>query len=467
MAKSSASFFKQNILFLGIIASLQMKAEITSLPKSHNSDKTSAFSEITEKREAIKVQPLQNEVLKKLQELIACSSDQKDLSVEALSSKIKEALKPSASKFLDQQSQKTIPENEKESPLSIDDLEKILKNKKLSSYFNKAFNKLSENQTAQDYRSILISYPENPIKNAQDEIFEKIHKKGPSISKVLTEAAQEIKASSQKNQFVCEAKTKDLEIKILQKEKELKEAEKAVKEAATDRTNRDVAGKTYDTTKAKLEDLKKEAELNKAKILLQSVKQPSEIKEELLKKFPIKEDISPEQVVDMKFKSEDIKNKETKLKKAQKEYTVANEFFTNATKPNSDTDLKNSNILENRNKAESVLTQAKKEFDEAQVSRKELGDLEKYASTIKSIEESFQELVLNPDSKSSQEVLKYIKKKAPSLLDREGKIKYATSDEIKEVKKVLLEKLTEKSLMEKATEGAKDLLFKFRYDPTK
>ena len=38
---------------------------------------------------------------------------------------------------------------------------------------------------------------------------------------------------------------------------------------------------------------------------------------------------------------------------------------------------------------------------------------------------------------------------------------------IKEVKKVLLEKLSEKSLMEKATEGAKDLLLKFRYDPTK
>ena len=120
MAKSSASFFKQNILFLGIITSLQMKAV-----ESH--EKNSAFPEANEKREPIKVQPLQNEALKKLQELIACSSDQKDLSIEALSSKIKEALKSSASKFLDQQSQKTIPENEKESPLSIDDLEKILK----------------------------------------------------------------------------------------------------------------------------------------------------------------------------------------------------------------------------------------------------------------------------------------------------------------------------------------------------
>ena len=167
----------------------------------------------------------------------------------------------------------------------------------------------------------------------------------------------------------------------------------------------------------------------------------------------------------MKFKSEDIKNKETKLKKAQKEYTVANEFFTNATKPNSDTDLKNSNILENRNKAESVLTQAKKEFDEAQVSRKELGNLEKYSSAIKSIEDSFQELILKPESKKSQEALKYIKKNAPSLLDRDGKIKYANSDQIKELKKVLLEKLSEKSLMEKATKGAKDFLLKFRYDP--
>ncbi len=465
MAKSCVSFFKQSLGFLGIIASLQMKAETTSLPKSHNPNKTSAFSEITEKREAIKVQPLQNEVLKKLQELIACSSDQKDLSVEALSSKIKEALKPSASKFLDQQSQKTIPENEKESPLSIDDLDKILKNKKLSSYFNKAFNKLSENQTAQDYRSILISYP--AIKNAQDEIFEKIHKKDPSISKALTEAAQEIKASSQKNQFICEAKTKDLDVKILQKEKELKEAEKAAKEAATDTSKRESTGKAFDATKIELEKLKKEADINKAKILLQSVNQPSEISEELLKKFPIKKDITPEQVLDMKLKSEDIKNKETKLKKAQKEYNAANEFFTNATKPNSDTDLKNSNIIDIRNKAESVLTQAKIEFEDAKSARNEIENLKEYSSAIKSIQDSFRDLALKPESKSSQEVLKYIKKKAPSLLDRDGKIKCATSDEIKEVKKVLLEKLTEKSLMEKATEGAKDLFLKFRYDPTK
>ena len=69
LAQCRASFFKQSLGFLGLIISLQMKAEITSLPKSHNPNKTSAFSEITEKREAIKVQPLQNEVLKKLQEL--------------------------------------------------------------------------------------------------------------------------------------------------------------------------------------------------------------------------------------------------------------------------------------------------------------------------------------------------------------------------------------------------------------
>ena len=456
MAKSSASFFKQNILFLGIIASLQMKAV-----ESH--EKTSAFPKVTEIREPIKVQPLQDEALKKLQELIACSSDQKDLSVEALSSKIKEALKPSASKFLYQYVDITIKNIE--IPKDIGELKNVLKNEKLSLYFNKIFLNLYEEQTKDTYLKKATLYLDKGV--AASKLFESIHKEDLSISKALTEAAQEIKSSSQKNQFVCEAKTKDLEIKILQKEKELKEAEKAVKEAATDRTNRDVVGKTYDTTKAKLEDLKKEAELNKAKILLQSVKQPSEIKEELLKKFPIKEDISPEQVVDMKFKSEDIKNKESKLKKAQKEYTVANEFFTNATKPNSDTDLKNSNILENRNKAESALTQAKKEFDEAQNARNEIENLEKHAATIKNIEESFQELILKPESKNSQEALKYIKKNAPSLLDRDGKIKYATSDEIKELKKVLLEKLSEKSLMEKATEGAKDFLLKFRYDPAK
>lgn len=467
MAKSFAPFLKQNILFLGIIASLQIKAQIPSDSKSHNPNKTSAFSEITEKREAIKAQPLQNEVLKKLQELIACSSDQKNLSVEGLSSKIKEALKPSASKFLDQQSQKTIPENEKESPLSIDDLDKILKNKKLSSYFNKVFNKLSENQTAHDYRIIRISYPKNPIENAQGEIFEKIHNEDLSTSKVLTEAAQEIKASSQKNQFVCEATNNALKIEILQTEEKLKVAEKAVKEAAKDKSKRERTGEAYDATKTKLEGLKKEAELNEAKILLQSVKQPSEIEEGLLKKFPIKKDISPEQVLDMKAKIKDLKNKENELKKAQEEYNKKNESFTNSTKPNSDIDITETNIPDLKKAAEAVLTQAQKEYREAQSARKELGNLEKYSSATKSIEESYQELVLNPESKKSQESLKYIKKNAPSLLDRDGKIKYATSDEIKEVKKVLLEKLSEKSLMEKATEGAKELLLKFRYDPAK
>ena len=137
MAKRSYSFFKQNILFLGIIASLQMKAEITSDSKSHNSDKTSSFSEVNETREAIKVQPLQNEALKKLQELIACSSDQKDLSIEALSSKIKEALKPSASKFLYQYVDITIKNIE--IPKDSGELKNVLKNEKLSLYFNKIF----------------------------------------------------------------------------------------------------------------------------------------------------------------------------------------------------------------------------------------------------------------------------------------------------------------------------------------
>ena len=61
-----------------------------------------------------------------------------------------------------------------------------------------------------------------------------------------------------------------------------------------------------------------------------------------MKKFPIKEDISPEQVLDMKAKSEDIKNKEITLEKAQKKYNVENESFKNATKPNSPIKLEDS-----------------------------------------------------------------------------------------------------------------------------
>ncbi len=453
MAKSSASFFKQNILFLGIIASLQMKAV-----ESH--EKTPAFPKVTEIGEPIKVQPLQDEALKKLQELIACSSDQKDLSVEALSSKIKEALKPSASKFLYQYVDITIKNIE--IPKDSGELKNVLKNEKLSLYFNKIFLNLYEEQTKDTYLKKATFYLDKGV--AASKLFESIHKEDLSISKALTEAAQEIKASSQKNQFVCEAKTKDLEIKILQKEEELRKT-KELKNASTN-DNLKVTEQTLNIREAELEKLKKEAELNKAKTLLQSVKQPSEIREELLKKFPIKEDISPEQVLDMKAKSEDIKNKEITLEKAQKKYNVENESFKNATKPNSDTDLKNSNILENKKNAELALTQAQKEYRDAKTARNEIENVENYASAIKSIETSFQEIVLNPESKSSQEVLKYIKKKAPLLLDKEGKIKYANSDQIKELKKVLLEKLSEKSLMEKAIEGAKDFL-KFRNDSAK
>ncbi|MEI7441873.1 MAG: hypothetical protein WCK43_09650, partial [bacterium] len=393
MDKSRASFFKQSLGFLGLIFSFQMKAEITSLPKSH--EKTSAIPEVNEKREPIKIQPLQNEALKKLQELIACSSDQKDLSVEALISKIKEALKPSGLKFLNECADIGI--KNKETPKDIGELKNILKSEKLSLYFNEIFKKISDDVTKDTYLEKSTGCLDKS--GVASKLFESIHEKDPLISKALTEAAQEIKASSQKNQFVCEAKTKDLEIKILQKEKELKEAEKAVKEAATDRTNRDVAGKTYDTTKAKLEDLKKEAELNKAKILLQSVNQPSEISEELSKKFPIKKDITPEQVLDMKAKIKDLKNKENKLEKAQKEYDKINEIFTNATKPTSDTNITKTNIPDLKKEAEAVLTQAKKEFVEAKSARNEIENLEKYSSAIKSIEDSFQELILKPDSK--------------------------------------------------------------------
>ncbi len=459
------SLFKQNLGFMGLILSLQIKADNKPFePKTHNPNKTSSFSEFAETRDPIKIQPLQNEALKKLQEIIACSSGQKDVSNEALSSKIKEALKPVALKFLDQHVDITI--KHKEIPKDISEIKNVLKSEKLSIYFNKIFLKLSEEQTIDTYLKKATGYVDKGA--VASNFFEGIHtQENSSISKTLTEAAQEIKANSQKNKFVCETEMKSLEVEILKQQKELEKAEKAVKEAATDKSKRESTGKTYDIAKAKLEDLKKEAELNEAKILLQSVNQSSEIKEELLKKFPIKEDISPEQVVDMKFKSEDIKNKEIKLKKAQKEYELVNNFFTNATKPNSEIDLKNSNILENKKNAELALKQAKTEFDEAKSARNEIENLKKYSSAIKSIEDSFHDLVFKSESKSAQETLKYIKKKAPSLLDREGKIKYATSDEIKEVKKVLLEKLSEKSLREKWTEGAKDLLLKFRYDPTK
>ena len=456
MAQCRASFFKQSILFLGIIASLQMKAEITSHSKSH--EKTSAIPEVNEKREPIKVQPLQNEALKKLQELIACSSDQKDLSIEALSSKIKEALKSSASKFLYQYVDITIKNIE--IPKDIGELKNVLKHEKLSLYFNKIFLNLYEEQTKDTYLKKATLYLDKGV--AASKLFESIHKEDLSISKALTEAAQEIKSSSQKNQFVCEAKTKDLEIKILQKEKELKKT-KDLENASTN-DNLKETEQTRNKREAELEKLKKEAELNKAKTLLQSVNQPSEIREELLKKFPIKKDLSPEQVVDMKLKSEGIKNKEITLEKAQKKYNVENESFKNATKPNSPIKLEDSE--KNKNEAQSALTKAKKEFDEAKSARNEIENLEKYSSAIKSIEDSFQELILKPESKNSQEALKYIKKNAPSLLDRDGKIKYANSDQIKEVKKILLEKLSEKSLMEKAIEGAKDFL-KFRNDSAK
>lgn len=428
--------------------------ELEAQPKSHDPNKISSVGLTgSEARESIKVHPLQDEALKKLQELIACSPSQQNLNEEILSAQIKDSLKGAAAKFLDQQSD-DLSKRSKEKALSLQELTGILKNEKLASYFYKVFSKLSESESSDEYLDKSISLS-NKQKAAQ-EIFDKIHKKDSPITKALLEAVQEVKAQTPKSISACKTKTKNLSKEIEETAARLKEAEKIAREAVTDPSKRDAANKNLDFLKAKLESLKKTQLLEEAQNLSQAIKEKSEISEELSKKIPINKNLSPEEIADLKIKSEELANKEKVFNEAQKNYRSASKAYEEALKPDSKVDIKDTNLSALREKADKELVKAKEEYDASKNADKSLKDMQRYALISRLVDDEFKVLKENPGSPNGQETLKYLEKKAPSLF-RDGKIKMSSSEDITEIKKTLLEKWTQESWYKRAYKACKKM----------
>ncbi len=442
--------FKTTLTVLSFVFFTKAEAQ----PKLHDPNKISSVEAAgSEVREPIKVHPLQDEALKKLQELIACSPSQQNLNDETLSLSIKESVKTSAIKFLAQQSE-AMAKRVKEKNLSLQEINGILKNEKLASYFYKVFSKLSESELSDEYidKSISLS---NKQKAAQ-EIFDTLHTKGTSISKALSEAAQEVKTQTPKSISACKIKTQNLSKEIKETDALLKQAIKNAQAAVNDPSQRDAANKELDFQKTKLESLKKTHRLEEARNLSQAINQKSEISEELSKKLVVKKDLSPGEIVELKIKSEDLPNKEKAFDTAQKNYRLASKAYEDALKADSKIDLKDTNIPTLKEQAEKELVKAKQEFDASKNADKNLKDMQRYALTLRLIDDDFNVLKESPGSPKTQETLKYLEKKSPSLF-KDGKIKMSSSEDIVEIKKTLLEKWTQESWYKRAYNACKKM----------
>ena len=440
--------FKMTLTVLGFIFFTRAEAQ----PKTHDQTKVSSVPDAgTEARAPIKIHPLQDEALKKLQDLISCTPSQQNLNDETLSLSIKESVKASAIKFLAQQSM-GIKKEVKEETLSLQEINGILKNEKLARYFFELFSKLSKSSKEYIDKSLDL---DNKQKAAQ-EIIDNLHIKEPSLSKALSEAAQEVKTQTPKSVSACKTKKTNLAKEIKEAEEELKVAEKTAREAVTDPSRRETANKELDSRKARLEALKKTHLLEEAQNLSQAIKEKSEISEELSKKIPVKKDLSPQEIVDLKIKSEELPNKEKAFDTAQKNYRSANKDYEDALKADSKIDLKNTNIPMLKEQAEKELVKAKQEFDDSKNADKNLKDMQRYALTLRLVEDDFNVLKESPGSPKAQETLKYLEKKSPSLF-KDGKIKMSSSEDIVEIKKNLLEKWTQESWYKRAYNACKKM----------
>jgi hypothetical protein len=454
--KKGFCFFdlKVTLILLGFI--FFVKAEAINKnpdPSKISPVHSSSEQKPSEFREPIKVHRLQDEALKKLQELIACSPSQQNLNEETLKSQIKESLSSPATKFIDQQSD-DMSKKTKEKPLSIQELKGILKNEKLANYFYEVFTKLSDSKLIDDYldRSIKLSDKQK----AAQAIFDELHKKESSLSKALSEAAQEIKTQTPKSISGCKTKTKNLAKEIEEAKIKLKEAEKKAREAVIDPSRRETANNELDFHKARLESLQKTQRLEEARNLSQAINQTSEISEELSKKISIKKDLSPEEITDLSIKSEDLPNKEKVFNEAQKNYRSVSKVYDDALKADSKIDLKDTNIPYMKEQAEKELIKAKGEYDISKNADKKLKDMQRYALISKLVDDDFNILKENPGSAKAQETLKYLEKKSPSLF-KDGKIRMSSNDDVKEIKKNLLEKWTQESWYKRAYNACKKM----------
>ena len=109
-----------------------------------------------------------------------------------------------------------------------------------------------------------------------------------------------------------------------------------------------------------------------------------------------------------------------------------------------------------KEQAEKELVKAKQEFDDSKNADKNLKDMQRYALTLRLVEDDFNVLKESPGSPKAQETLKYLEKKSPSLF-KDGKIKMSSSEDIVEIKKNLLEKWTQESWYKRAYNACKKM----------
>lgn len=437
------SFFTKASLYLGLIfINSKLNAENNS---GHNPQKASSpYTSEANQTSLHQSHPLQNEALKKLLALSICSSPEKTLSVEDVNSKIKASLKSNAGKFFESHHIDITTPN-KEKPLAILELKENLKNEKLAHYFSKVFSKLYETEVANYYFNKNIGRSQ---KISPEDLFDKIHQEYPEISKALQEAAQDMlkKANTVP---ACKEPPKTLEGKTKEIENKLEDARKELRNTPVSESTG--ISQKIDLSLQELQSLKKIKESSQK--LFDQINKETPISTELLKETQLaKKDMTFENIADLKIKHQDLSQKEEAFKKSEKNYNLANLKYKDAVKKASGVNIEQTEVHKNLNEARKLFEDSKKELEVAQKAEKNLNEIEKYAYLLASIDSDFKSITEDPGSKSGQENLKYLKDKA-GVLFQDGKLKMGNPEEIRDVKKALLKKYTEKGLIQRCFEG--------------
>jgi hypothetical protein len=434
-------FFSKVYICLGILTTYsRLNAESTS---GHNTQKTTS-SNAWETNQISLSHPIQNEALKKLSALSPCTTSEKALSAEAMSSKIRDALKSSVGKFFESQ-HIDILAPKKEKPLPTSDLKEILKNEKLASYFSKVFSKLNEKEIVDYYFKKNIGRSQ---KSSPEDLLDTLHEKFPELTKTLQEAAQElIKKTS--TSVACKEIPSTLDGKIKEIENNLEEARKELNNTPVAQ-NSDLT-KKIELLREELQYLKKIRESSQK--LFDQINKETPISGDLLKETQLtKKDMTLENIADLKIKHDRLAKKEETFKKAETNYNLANLKYKDAVKKAPDINIEQTEVHQKLNEARKVFEESKKELEVAQKAEKNLNKIEKYAYLLESIENDFKSIAEDPGSKNGQEVLKYLKKKS-TFLFQEDKLRMGTAEEIRDVKRALLKKHTEKGLIQRCIDG--------------